>query len=212
MEQPSQQPPKPWWSHRFIVGLGVGEKRLLISAISFVVFVLLGGLAWTFTPSYSLYHIQQALETHDYERFARYVDVDSVVGHAVDELGLKPPQHTGAVGGDSLADIVRQGLQVLSGELRGLVSAGASFVLEQAIRDRSRALPDIPTLAVLGAIFVGDTQDGVRHFPIPIQDGEQIEVSMRKSDEGVWRVVEVANVKGLLAQLKERYLDGRTEK
>lgn len=175
-----------------------------------MVFVLSAGLAWTFTPSYSLYHIQRALETHDYERFARYVDIDSVVGHAVDELGLKSPQPDRAVDGDSLADLVRQGLQILSGEIRGLVSAGVGFVIEQAIRDQSRPLPDIPTLAILGAIFVGDTQDGVRHFSIPIQDGEQIEVSMHKSDEGVWRVVEVANVKALLAQLKERYLGDRT--
>ena len=91
-----EQPPSanPWRSNRLIVGLAVT-----------IVFVLVGGLAWTFTPSYSLYHIQRALDTHDYERFARYVDIDSVINHAADELGLKPPEPDEPVGGSSLADL-----------------------------------------------------------------------------------------------------------
>ena len=106
---------------------------------------------------------------------------------------------------------MRQGLRVLSDEFRSLVSAGTALVVEQVIRDRSRPLPDIPTLAIIGAIFVGETRDGVRLFVIPLQDGEELEVSMRKSDAGVWRVVAVGNLTGLLAQLKDRYLDGRDE-
>ncbi len=161
---------------------------------------LAAGLAWTFTPSYAVYHIRRALETHDYERFARYVDVDSVVGHALDELGLSsPPDRDG--GGGSLADLLRQGLQSLGAELRGLVSDGAGFVVEQAVRDQSRQLPAIPTVAILGALFAGETRDGIRRFPIRLQNGEQIEIRMQKSDQGVWRVVAVTNVKGLLAEL-----------
>lgn len=196
MEQPPSA--KPRRSNRLVVGLGV-----------IIVFVLVGGLAWTFTPSYSLYHIQRALDTHDYERFARYVDIDSVINHAADELGLKPPEPDEPVGGGSLADLVRQGLQALSDEFRSLVSAGTALVVEQVIRDRSRPLPAIPTLAIIGAIFVGETRDGARLFVIPLQGGEELEVSLRKSDAGVWRVVAVGNLTGLLAQLKDRYLDGR---
>lgn len=47
-----------------------------------------------------------------------------------------------------------------------------------------------------------------RLLSMPIQDREELKVIMRKSDEGVWRVVAVSNLKGLLAQVKDRYLDG----
>lgn len=161
---------------------------------------LAAGLAWTCTPSYALYHIRRALETHDYERFARHVDVDRVVGHALDELGLSSLPD-GAGGGDSLAGLLRQGLEVLGSEVRGLISAGTGFVVEQAVRDQSRQLPAIPTVAILGALFAGKTRDGIRRFPVRLQNGEQIEVLMQKSDQGVWRIVAVTNVKGLLAQL-----------
>ena len=62
-------------SRRFLRWLGV--LVLLISS---------AGYAWTFTPSYSLYHIRQALLTHDYTTFSYYVDVDSVLDHALGEI------------------------------------------------------------------------------------------------------------------------------
>lgn len=198
MEQPStqsQQSSKPWWFNTFILSAGGG-----------VVLVLVSYLAWTFTPSYALYQIKQALETHDYERFAEYVDVESVAGKAFDELGqFKKQKEEKPSGGDSLADLLRKGLKSLSSEIRNVVSAGADIVVEQAITDRNRTLPEIPTLAIIGAIFAGETKDGTRHFPIRIKHGEEIEVKVRKSDQGVWRVVEVTNVETLLAQLKEHY-------
>ena len=197
MEQPStqsRQSSKPWWFNKFILGAGVG-----------VAFVIVSCIAWTFTPAYSLYQIKQALETHDYARFAEYVDVESVAGNAFDELGqFKQQKEDKPSSGGSLADLLRQGLKSLSGEIRNVVSAGADIVVEQVITDRNRDLPEIPTLAIIGAIFAGETKDGMRHFPVPIKNGEEIEVNMRESDEGVWRVIEVTNVKALIAQLKKR--------
>ena len=196
MEQPSIRS-KPWWLNTYILGAGAGVVLILVSCI-----------AWTFTPSYSLYQIKQALETHDYARFAEYVDVESVAGNAFDELGQFKQQEEKEEqpsSGGSLADLLRQGLKSLSGEIRNVVSAGADIVVEQVITDRNRELPEIPTLAIIGAIFAGETQDGLRRFPVPIKDGKEIEVNMRESDEGVWRVVEVTNVETLIAQLKKRY-------
>ena len=206
MEQPSiqsGQSSKPWWLNTYILGAAAGVVLILVSCI-----------AWTFTPSYSLYQIKEALETHDYARFAEYVDVESVAGNAFDELGqLKQQQEDkpSSGGGGSLADLLRQGLKSLSGEIRNVVSAGADIVVEQVITDRNRDLPEIPTLAIIGAIFAGETQDGMRRFPVPIKDGEEIEVNMRESDDGVWRVVEVTNVETLIAQLKKRYERDRSK-
>ena len=193
MEQPTQIPQSP-------------RRGVVLGGC--LAFVLAAGLAWTFTPSYALYHIRRALETHDYERFAHYVDVDRVVGAALDELGLSSPLDE-ASDEDSLADIFRQGLQALGTEVRGLVSAGVGFMIKQAVQDQSRQLPAIPTVAILGAIFAGEAQDSTRRFSVHLQNGQQIGVRMQKSAQGVWRVVAVTNIKGLLAQLKERWLDGQ---
>ncbi len=205
MEQPSrqsQQSSKPCWFNKFILGAG-----------ACVVLVLVSYIAWMSAPSYSLYQIQQALETHDYGRFARYVDVESVAGNAFDELGqFKQHKEDKPSAGDALVDLLRKGLKSLSGEIRNVVSAGADIVVEQVITDRNRSLPEIPTWVIIGAVFAGETQDGMRRFPVPIKNGEEIEVTMRKSDEGVWRVVEVSNVEALIAQLKERYVDDRSNR
>lgn len=179
--------------------LGIGTVALL---------GIVGGIAWTFTPSYSVYHIQQALETHDYERFAKYVDMERVVGNAFDELGLKkqakkePPSSR-----DSLVRLLSKSIQTLSSEIRNVVSAGVEIAIEQTISDRSRALPKIPTFAVVGAVFAEKTEDGLRSSPIPLKNGEKIEIKMDKSAEGVWRVVEVTNIQALLDQLKQRYVE-----
>lgn len=202
MEQPSRQSgqsSQPWWFNKFSLG-----------AAACLVLALVSYIAWMSTPSYSLYQIQQALETHDYQRFTKYVDVESVAGNAFDEIGqFKQHKKEQPSSGDSLADLLRKGLKSLSSEIRNVVSAGADIVVEQAITDRNRTLPEIPTLAIIGAIFAGETKDGTRHFPVRIKHGEEIEVKVRKSDQGVWRVVEVTNVEALLAQLKERYVDDR---
>src|SRR5262245_9432414 len=42
---------------------------------------------WRTSPGYSVYRIKQALEAHDYELFSRYVDVDKVLDHTLDEMG-----------------------------------------------------------------------------------------------------------------------------
>src|SRR6266508_6950601 len=61
-------------------------RRLMVGASLLVLLLAGAGYAWTFTPSYSLYRIKSALEAHDYPAFSRYVDVDSVLDHALDEF------------------------------------------------------------------------------------------------------------------------------
>src|SRR5437879_3548703 len=63
------------WLRRLMIGGGI--VVLLVAGLSY---------AWTFTPSYSVYRIRQALETHDYDLFTQYVDVNSVLDHALDEF------------------------------------------------------------------------------------------------------------------------------
>src|SRR5712691_4985572 len=97
---PEQSNPSCSWLRRFTVGGGI----VLLLAVGV-------GYAWTFTPSYSLYRIRQALETHDYVLFARYVDVDSVLDHGLDEVvGNEEKNAEGREPRGPLAKALRKGL------------------------------------------------------------------------------------------------------
>ncbi|HXG18441.1 MAG TPA: hypothetical protein VNN62_05140 [Methylomirabilota bacterium] len=179
---------------RFLIGLGIGTV------------VLAGaGYAWTFTPSYSLYRIRQSLLAHDYATFSYYVDVDSVLDHALDELaaprsksGEEPPSH------GPLEKLFKKGiLKDFMRDAREVVKAGLAIAVEQAVRDHERPLPEIPAAAVVAALWRGQAEEeGITRFPVKVKKGERIEVRARKAPSGIWRVVEITNLPALLPSLK----------
>lgn len=182
-------------------------RRLLVGA-GMLVFSLIGaGYAWTFTPSYSLYRIKQALAAHDYQAFSRYVDTDSVLDHALDEFidnqdkGVEehPPR-------GPLAKALRKGfLKNLARGAREVLKAAVEIAVEQAVKNRADPPPEIPTAAVLGALWYGRADDGTASFPIKVKKGQQIEVKARQTPEGLWRVVAVSNLSAFLPSLKPRH-------
>ncbi len=188
------------WLRPFLVGGGLA------------VLVLVGlGYAWTFTPSYSLYYIRQALETHDYPLFIQYVDVDSVLDHAIDDFTSqekKDPDELPLRG--ALGKMLRKGLLKDFAEgARSVVKAGLEIAVEQAVKNPESQLPEIPASAVLAALWTGRTDGDTVRFPIKVKKGERIEVQARQTPEGRWRVVEVENLPALLPALKARLASKR---
>lgn len=163
------------------------------------------GYAWTFTPSYSLYHLRRALLTHDYATFSYYVDVDSVLDRALAELSDRNSHDEDARPRNPLEKFLRK--KVLKGLLndttQGLAKAGLAIVIEQVVRDRSRPLPEIPAAAVVVALWQGRTEDGVASFPVKVKKGRIIEIRARQNSSGVWRIVEIENLLALLPGLKK---------
>lgn len=181
--------------------------RSLTTGAAIAVLLLTGaGYAWTFTPSYSLYQIRRALIAHDYPTFSRYVDVDSVVDHAFEELQLGAGESAprGLFG-----KLLKKGLSgAFAQQAREVMKAGVSIAVEQAVTDRDRPLPQIPAFAVIGASWQGHTEEDTTAFPIKLKKGVRLEVKARQTSEGVWRVVEVANLSALLPLLRaEQSLD-----
>jgi hypothetical protein len=182
-----------------------GGLRRFFMSLSIVALVLAGiGYAWTFTPSYSLYHIRQALLAHDYATFSYYVDVDSVLDHAFAEVtgdgqtAEGNPKPRGA-----LAKLFKKGiLKKFAHEAREVVKAGAAIAVEQAVRDHERPLPEIPAFTVVAALWTGTTEGDTMTFPVKVKKGKQIEIRVRKNPLGVWRVVEVSNLPALLPALR----------
>jgi hypothetical protein len=182
------------------------SRRLFIGLTAGILLVAGGGYAWTFTPSYSLYRIKQALETHDYEVFSRYVDIDSVLGHALDELGGISPEDSGRPRLKGfLGKLERKGLfKFLAGEAREITKAGLSIAVEQAVKDRERPLPQIPLAAVPAALWLGRSEEDMIVFPVKLKNDQTVEVKTRRTSPGPWRVVEVTNLQVLLPILQRK--------
>jgi hypothetical protein len=164
-----------------------------------------GGYAWTFTPSYSLYCLKHALDTHDYGTFSRYVDVDSVLDHVLDELGSsessegEKPRLKGFLG-----KLAGKGLFKLAGDAREVTKAGLSIAVEQAVKDRDRPLPRIPLLAVPAALWLGRSEGELVVFPVQLKKEQLVEVKMRRTSPEPWRVVAVTNLQMLFPVLQRK--------
>ena len=161
----------------------------------------LGGVyAWMQTPSYAVYHIQQALKARNYETFTRYVDIDSVVSYALADLGqsapdIPQPQDTPP---NSLVGLLHKGLKSLTRDVQDLAKAGVTFAIQQTFQNSDLPLPQIPTIALMGTVIGGETREDIRYFSVPLDSGEEIEIGLRHTPEGRWRVVRVTNVQALL--------------
>ena len=191
------------WLRRLTIGGGI--VVLLVAGISY---------AWTFTPSYSLYRIRQALETHDYALFTQYVDVDSVLEHAFDELtGHRAKSAEESTPRGPLAKALQKKgtLKYLVQGARDAVKAGMEFVVEQSVKNRENQLPEIPASALVAALWVGRSEGDTVHFPIKVKKGDRIEVKAHRTPEGLWRVVEIENLPALLPALKSRSAREKTE-
>jgi hypothetical protein len=178
-----------------LVGSGLGGLLLLGAAYG-----------WTFTPSYSLYCIRQALKAHDYATFSRYVDVDSVLDHALAELLEDKDNDAGAPAPRTpLAKALRKGVfKKFARDARPVMKAGLEIAVEQAVKDRDRPLPEIPAIGVIAALWQGYRDGDTVRFPVKVRQGKRIEIRARQTAEGLWRVVEVSPVSALLPTLKPR--------
>jgi hypothetical protein len=180
--------------------------RLLVGVGIFVLLLAGAGYAWTFTPSYSLYRIKQALAAHDYETFSQYVDLDSVLDHALDELAESEGEKTEIPGlRGSLGKLLRKGLfKTLARDARDITKASLEILVEQAVKDHTRPLPEIPTAAVIGALWLGQAENDTVVFPVKMKKKKKIEIRTRQTPQGLWRVIEVSNLSALLPALQRR--------
>ena len=178
----------------------MGRMKSLRAIILCVLLVLGSVYAWMQTPSHAVYHIQQALKTRNYETFTHYVDINSVVDYALEEVGQSVPdipQQQDAPP-DSLAGLLQRGLKSLTRNVQDIARAGVTFAVQQAFQNSDLTLPQIPTVALIGTVIGGETREGIRYFSVPLDSGEEIEIGLRHTPEGRWRIVRVTNVRALM--------------
>jgi hypothetical protein len=201
--------------HSFYGNFFARYQRWIVALIGSILCAVLAFSAWVGTPSYTLYRIKRAVDAQDLATFRRYVDLDSVLDHALQEVGgeffgqKKPEsskdrsaQHPPGKG------LLKGLLRRFAPEVKELVQDGARQVVERMVT-QPRNKPAITYPALAAAMWQVRREGKQASLVVKTKKGAMIEVRMRQVPEGYWRVVEVTNVKALLAEMKLRRLTRR---
>lgn len=168
-------------------------------------------------PEYALLQAAAATQTHDVAAFERYVDVDALTGHLVDDVASQSGVLTALVPGGGLA--LRGSLRLLKpqlakaahNEVKRFVETGS---LEAAQSAAPKHLVNLSFLGLAGRVVSPDSQfKGVKYstdkgnealvgleFTQPRYDTTMVvEVKLLKQPDGHWQAKQITNA-GELAQ------------
>ena len=163
--------------------------------------ILVAVTAWALfylptTPSYSVFELQQAISARNGDAAASYVDFQQVVRNAGHEMVQdENPADAGASG--MINQFLGKGVvDLFSGPMASLARQWAV----QKVNDGDKDV-QMPAAAVAGAILMMHHDGDSAYTRWTDRKGQLWEVRMARED-GVWRIVEVKNVKRLLEKLQ----------
>ncbi len=162
-------------------------------------------------PEYALLQAAAATQTHDLPTFERYVDVDALTGHLVDDVASQGGVLSALVPGGGL--MLRGGLGLLKpqlakaahGEIRRFVETGS---LEAAQAVAPKRLLNVSLLGLAGRVVGPDSKfKGVKYstdkgpealvgleFSQPRYDTTLVvEVKLLKQPDGHWQAKQITN-------------------
>ena len=179
-------------------------------------------------PEYALLQAAAATQTHDLAAFERYVDVDALTGHLVDDVAKQSNTLSVLVPGGGL--LLRGGLGLLKpqlakaahSEIQRYVETGS---LEAAQEAAPKRLVNVSLLGLAGRVVGPDSKfKGVKYttdkgdvslvgleFSQPRYDTTMVvEVKMQKQADGHWQAKQITNtaelVQGVARLEKQRLL------
>jgi hypothetical protein len=167
-------------------------------------------------PEYALLQAAAATQTHDVTAFERYVDVDALTGHLVDDVANHSGVLSALVPGGGLA--LRGGLRLLKpqlakaahNEVQRYVETGS---IEAAQAAAPKHLVNLSFLGLVGRVVSPDSKfKGVKYstdkgnealvgleFTQPRYDTTMVvEVKLLKQADGHWQAKEITNTTDLL--------------
>jgi hypothetical protein len=181
-------------------------------------------------PQYALLEAAKATQTHDVATFERYVDVDAMTGHLVDDIASQGSLLTALVPGGGLA--MQGALHMLKpqlakaahNEIQRYVETGS---VEAAQAAAPKRLVNLSFMRLAGRVVSPDSKfKGVKYttekdnealvgleFTQPKYDTTMVlEVKLLKQPDGHWQAKELTNTGELLrhvARLQKQQLLGK---
>lgn len=172
-------------------------------------------------PEYALLQAAAATQTHDVAAFERYVDVDALTGHLVDDIANQSGTLAALVPGSGLA--LRGGLRLLKPQLTKAAHAEVQRYVETGSLEAAQAtapkrLVNLSFLGLAGRVVSPDSKfRGIKYttekgddalvgleFTQPRYDTTMVvEVKLHKQPDGHWQASQITNTNELLSHITQ---------
>ncbi len=145
------------------------------------------------TPTFAVLELKHAIDQRNDEAAARFIDFQSVVTHAGNEL-VHERERNNLLG------------QLLGRSAVGMLAAPMAQALEAWARQKVHdGAPEVqmPALAVAGSLLLMHRSGQVAHTEFRDDSGQLWQIRMTRNAQGSWQVVEVGNIGQILARLQQ---------
>jgi hypothetical protein len=160
------------------------------------ILVLAAVAAWAifylpYTPTWAVLQMKRAVDARDGQEAARYIDFDSVVRHAGQEMVQKRG------GGDPLSTVLgNAAIDLFIKPLSQLVQSWAVKKVDDGAKE-----VQMPGAAVVGSLVLMHRNGDTAYTDFKDRKGQEWEIHLAREDDR-WKLVEVKNVEQLLEKLQ----------
>jgi hypothetical protein len=145
------------------------------------------------SPSFAIFQLKRAIDARDGDAAARFVDFESIARNAGNEM---LSEHSS--GNDFLNQFLGKGaVAVLSGPVAQAARVWAKHQVETGDPDLQ-----MPAGAVAGAILMMHRDGDSAYSKFRDHNGQVWEVHLARNADGQWQLVEVKNIRQILAKLQ----------
>ncbi|HEV2170765.1 MAG TPA: hypothetical protein VGR40_07445 [Candidatus Binatus sp.] len=172
-------------------------RFILRHSTAILILVVIGGWATFYlpqTPSFAVLRLKQSIDARDGDEAAKYVDFESVVTKAGQEMVQKQG------GTDPLSTM-------LGNAAIGLLAKPMAQVTRQwAIKKVDDAAPEVqmPNSAVAASIVLLHRSGDTASTDFTDNRGRRWRIHLARGDDGYWRVTEIEDVQQFLQKLQQR--------
>lgn len=157
-----------------------GLKAITI-ALFLIIFFLLGFFLITKTPRYSLYQIGRSVKQRDYEKFVKYVDIDSLIDNLVNS---------------STSDVDTSNAGIFSSLIPSLMESAKTTMKSQIrtyLEDGTLINGPFGQFTTSEIVFKTKINKTGKTAEVTITADSEIKLSMHKT-EGIWRLSSINNL------------------
>ena len=170
-------------------------RFLLRHFTAFLILVAVAGWALFYlpgTPSWAVLRLKQNIDARDGDEAAKYVDFESVVKKAGQEMVQKQG------GTDPLSAMLgNAAIEMLSKPMAQVAKSWAIQKVDNGARE-----VQMPGVAVLGSLVLLHRNGDTAATDFTDNKGQRWRIHLARGDDGYWRVTEVEDVEQFLQKLQ----------
>ncbi len=145
-----------------------------------------------YTPTWAVLRMKQAIDARDGDEAAKYVDFESVVKHAGQEMVKKQG------GTDPLSAMLgNAAIDLLSKPMAQVTQAWAIKKVDDGARE-----VQMPNAAVAASLVLLHRNGDTASTDFTDNKGQRWRIHLARGDDGYWRVTEIEDVEQLLQKLQ----------